>query len=60
MNHPLITQTIAADQLRERHERAARIRTARAIRRATPREAKGRTSGPLFSHLPHRSLRPAA
>jgi hypothetical protein len=57
--NPLIIQTIAADQLRERHERAARIRQARAIRRARPREAaSGRRSGPLFAHL--RALRPAA
>jgi hypothetical protein len=33
MNHPLITQTIAADQVRERQERAARERIARSVRR---------------------------
>jgi hypothetical protein len=60
MNHPLIIATIAADQLSEHHERAARIRTARALRRAKQRgAATGRSRGPLFPHLP-RALRPAA
>jgi hypothetical protein len=61
MSHPLIIQTIAADQVRESHERAARARTARAIRRARPRAASGARSGrPLFPRLPHRALRSAA
>jgi len=30
--YPLIVQSIAADQLRERHERAARARLAREVR----------------------------
>jgi hypothetical protein len=61
MSHPLIIATIAADQLREQHERAARARTARAIRRARPRSASAaRGGGALFPHLPHRALRPAA
>jgi hypothetical protein len=60
MNHPLIIATIAADQLREQHERAARTRTAREIRRTKQREAdSARSRGPLFPHLP-RALRPAA
>jgi hypothetical protein len=58
--NPLIIQTIAADQIRERHERAARIRQARAIRRATPRTAGGRSRASLFPHLPHRALRATA
>ena len=59
MNHPLIIATIAADQLREQHERAARTRTAKAIRRAKQRgaAATGRSSRPLFAH---RALRSAA
>jgi hypothetical protein len=58
MNHPLIIATIAADQLREQHERAARQRTAKAIRRVRPRAAAtGRGSRPLFAH---RALRASA
>lgn len=58
MNHPLIIATIAADQLREQHERAARTRTAREIRRTKQREAAtGRSSRSLFAH---RALRAAA
>jgi len=59
--NPLIIQTIAADQLRERHERAARARQVSQIRRAGPREAsRGHSHGPLFQHLRHRTLRQAA
>jgi hypothetical protein len=59
--NPLIIATIAADQVRERHEYAARARQARAIRRETPRAAaRGRGRVSLFPHLPHRALRPAA
>jgi hypothetical protein len=58
MNHPLIIATIAADQLRESREYAARARTARAIRRARRRGAgTGRSSRPFFAH---RALRAAA
>lgn len=37
--NPLVIQAIAADTIREHHERAARARTARDIRRRT-REAR--------------------
>ena len=59
--NPLIIATIAADQLRERHDYAARARQARAIRRARPRAAaSGRGRVSLFPHLSRRALRPAA
>lgn len=53
--HPLIISTIAAEQLRDEHERAARARLVRKIRlgaRSAVRPAAGRS--------PHRHLRPRA
>jgi hypothetical protein len=38
--YPLIMATIAADQLRERHERAARARLAREVRQRKSRETR--------------------